>query len=75
MIAAWTIRWRADVPGCDPQRAVDLLRPVAALRLASVYVDFLANIEPSEYVYHADDPGLCLAAAAGFAAAELAIAE
>jgi hypothetical protein len=74
VIDAWAAHWRSDVPGCDPRRAADLLRPVAALRLASVYVDFLANIEPSEYVYHEDDPAMCLAEAAGFAAAELAAA-
>jgi aminoglycoside phosphotransferase (APT) family kinase protein len=66
----WADRWRADVPGCDPERAVELLRPVAALRLAAVYVHFLANIEPSEYPYHADDPAVYIARAIEFAGAE-----
>jgi hypothetical protein len=65
----WADRWRADLPGCDPERAVELLRPVAALRLAAVYVHFLANIEPSEYPYHADDPARYIAKATELAAA------
>jgi aminoglycoside phosphotransferase (APT) family kinase protein len=64
MLAAWAGRWRADVPGCDPQRAVTLLRPVAPLRLAAVYAMFLAAIEPSEHPYHAGDVPACLARAA-----------
>jgi hypothetical protein len=55
LVDAWAARWRAAVPGCDPHRAVDLLRPVAALRNAYVYAHFLANIEPAEHVYHAAD--------------------
>ncbi len=45
--AAWAARWRSTVPGCDPEAAVAALRPVAALRSAAVYAEFLANIEPS----------------------------
>jgi hypothetical protein len=55
LIAEWAGRWRRDVPGCAPERAVELLRPVAALRGAVVYADFVAGIEPSEHPYHADD--------------------
>jgi hypothetical protein len=47
----WAARW----PGADALRAVELLRPVAALRDAVTYADFLARIEPSEWAYHADD--------------------
>ncbi|BBH63706.1 hypothetical protein ACTI_03910 [Actinoplanes sp. OR16] len=47
----WASRW----PGCDALRAVELLRPVAALREAVTYADFVANIEPSEWPYHAAD--------------------
>ncbi|NES30769.1 phosphotransferase [Micromonospora terminaliae] len=61
---AWAARWRADVPGSDPQRAVELLRPVAELRLAAVYAMFLAGIEPSEHPYHHGDVPACLARAA-----------
>jgi len=54
-------RGRDAVPGCDPDRARDLLAPVAALQLAAVYQMFLDNIEPSERVYHAADPADWLA--------------
>jgi hypothetical protein len=70
VIARWADRWRADIPDSDPARAVRLLKPVAALRDAAVYAGFLANIEPSEYPYHAGDPPRCLAKAAEFAAAD-----
>ncbi|MDT0530371.1 aminoglycoside phosphotransferase family protein [Micromonospora sp. DSM 115977] len=55
VLAEWCARWRAEVPGCEPERAVELLRPVAALRLAAVYAMFLDGIEASERVYHATD--------------------
>lgn len=45
------------VPGSDPGTALELLRPVAALRNAAVYARFLAHIEPSEHRYHAADVG------------------
>ncbi|GAB3063479.1 phosphotransferase family protein [Micromonospora schwarzwaldensis] len=64
LVDAWADRWRADAPGCDPLRAVDLLRPVAPLRLAAVYAMFLAGIEPSEHRYHAHDVPVALAQAA-----------
>ncbi|RQX47938.1 aminoglycoside phosphotransferase family protein, partial [Micromonospora chalcea] len=57
-------RWRTDVPGSDPHRAVDLLRPVAPLRLAAVYAMFLAAIEPGEHPYHVHDVPAALARAA-----------
>jgi hypothetical protein len=59
----WCERWRDSVPDCDPERAVALLRPVAALYLAAVYATFLANIEPSERPYHAADVPAYLARA------------
>ncbi|GIF50610.1 phosphotransferase family enzyme [Asanoa ferruginea] len=58
--AAWSARWRAAVPGCDPDGAITALRPVAALRSAAVYAEFLANIEESEHPYHAADVPHCL---------------
>jgi hypothetical protein len=64
LIDAWAERWRAAVPGCEPQRAVDLIRPVAALRNASVYAAFLDKIEPAEHPYHAADVPAWLARAA-----------
>jgi hypothetical protein len=67
LIAAWALRWRRTVPGSDPQRAVELIRPVAHLRHAAVYAGFLAAIEPSEHPYHAADVAHHLRAAAGSA--------
>lgn len=52
----WCARWRAAVPGCAPERAFDLMRPVNLLRAAVVYREFLAAIEPSEQPFHAADP-------------------
>ncbi|MEH0844424.1 phosphotransferase [Micromonospora sp. CPCC 205711] len=64
LVAAWCARWRASAPGCDPERAVALLRPVFWLRTAAVYADFLAGIEPSERPYHEADVPECLVKAA-----------
>jgi hypothetical protein len=52
----WHDRWRAAVPGSDPDRAAALLAPVAAARQAVIYQGFLDRIEPAERVYHRDDP-------------------
>jgi aminoglycoside phosphotransferase (APT) family kinase protein len=60
----WSERWRASVPGCDPDRAVALLRAVAALYFAAVYATFVANIEPSERPFHAADVPAYVARAA-----------
>lgn len=65
VLDAWARRWRAEVPGADPGRAVDLIRPVAELRAAAAYADFLERIEPAEWPYHdADVPARLSAAAA-----------
>ncbi|MGC4894669.1 aminoglycoside phosphotransferase family protein [Micromonospora sp. DT31] len=63
LVGGWARRWRTDVPGSDPERAVDLLRPVAALRQAAVYAMFVAAIEPSEHPYHVHDVPAALARA------------
>jgi hypothetical protein len=55
IVDGWVGRWRRAVPGSDPGRAVDLLRPVAPLRAAAVNASFVANIEPVERAHHADD--------------------
>lgn len=68
--AHWDARWRARVPGSDPTRAAELLRPVAAARQAMVYRRFLDGIEPSERVYHAGDPADWLRRTAAILAAE-----
>jgi hypothetical protein len=62
LLRQWAGRWVRTVPGSDPLRAVELLRPVAALRAAATYADFLDAIEPSEWPYHAGDVPACLAA-------------
>ena len=62
VVDAWAAPWRAG--GGDPEGAVELLRPVAALRNAAAYADFLDQIEPAEHPYHAADVGLWLNRAA-----------
>ena len=57
--------WRSAVPGCEPERAADLLQPVLPLYAAVVYDDFCANIEPDELIYHAQDVPAMLRQAAG----------
>lgn len=52
----WSRAWRVAVPGSDPERAAELLAPVAAARQAVIYRKFLDGIEPSEHPYHAADP-------------------
>ncbi len=53
--AAWTLRWRLAAPGSDPDRALELMRPMAPLWSAVTWHRVLAAIEPSEHVYHAAD--------------------
>ena len=65
----WSAAWRRAVPGCDPDRARELLAPVMALRLAVIYRGFLDRIEPDERIYHAADPVTWLRRAAGLVAA------
>jgi hypothetical protein len=65
LVAAWCDWWRAAVPGSRPERAVQLLAPLSALRYAAVNATFLDAIEPAERVYHADDVHYWLAVAAG----------
>ena len=52
----WADLWRRAIPGCDPMRASELVRPIAAAQRALNYQMFLDNIEPSERVYHWCDP-------------------
>lgn len=59
--------WQNLLPGCDPVRAVDLLRPVSPLIAAVQYADFLDAIEPDEHIYHAADPAEMLRQAASLA--------
>jgi aminoglycoside phosphotransferase (APT) family kinase protein len=62
--AEWEVLWRRLRPGSDYVPAVDLVRPVAALRQAAIYRTFLDAIEPDERVYYAGDPARWLRAAA-----------
>ena len=51
----WLAAWRAAVPGCDAERAAQLLAPVAAGRQAVIYQTFVDNIEPVERRHHDAD--------------------
>jgi phosphotransferase family enzyme len=63
VLGHWAYRWELSVPGSEPRRAAELMRPLAALWAAETYARFLASIEPSEYPYHAADVPERLAAA------------
>jgi phosphotransferase family enzyme len=63
VIGRWAYRWELSVPGSEPRRAAELMRPMAALRAAEAYAGFLAAIEPAEHPYHAADVPERLAAA------------
>jgi Ser/Thr protein kinase RdoA (MazF antagonist) len=63
----WLAAWAEAVPGCDPERAAELIEPVAALRQAVIYRTFLDGIEPSERAYHAADVPAWLRRAAAMA--------
>ena len=52
----WIHEWRQALPGSHPAPAAELIAPIAAARQAVIYQLFLDNIEPSERIYHADDP-------------------
>jgi aminoglycoside phosphotransferase (APT) family kinase protein len=62
--ALWREEWERVVPGSEPDRAAELLAPVAAARQAVIYRRFLDGIEPSEHPYHAADPADWLARSA-----------
>ena len=54
--AGWfTAAWQARIPGCEPDRAAELLRPMSPLIAALTYAEFVRQIEPDERVYHVDD--------------------
>ena len=67
LVAAWALRWRTARPDSDPQRALELIRPVYHLRRAVIYAGFLARIEPCEWPYHAADVPAALTTAVGAA--------
>jgi hypothetical protein len=51
--AQWAEHWRAAVPGCRPERAHELARPVAAFAQATAYDMFILLAEPDERIWHA----------------------
>lgn len=67
LLESWARRWRSAVPGADPERALHLVRPVAELKAAALYADFLDRIEPAEWPYHRVDVPVRLSAAAAAA--------
>ena len=69
--AGWFMKaWQDLVPGCEPERAAQLLRPLSALIGAVTYADFVRHIEPDERIYHAEDVVEHLASAAAESRAE-----
>ncbi len=68
--AHWGRAWRSIVPDAEPERALELLLPVASARGAVIYRAFLDGIEPSEHPYHRDDPAGCLRHVAALVRAE-----
>ncbi len=53
---AWADAWLEQVPDSDPARALAIAEPLAHLAYAVRYQEFLDGIEPSERIYHQDDP-------------------
>ncbi|WP_380281762.1 phosphotransferase [Kitasatospora purpeofusca] len=53
---AWARAWRERVPGCAPERALELAGPLFHLGYALRYQEFLDHIEDSERPYHEGDP-------------------
>jgi len=56
----WIKEWQSHCPEADMEHALDLVTPLARARMAAVYQMFLDNIEPTERIYHEDDPLSCL---------------
>jgi Ser/Thr protein kinase RdoA (MazF antagonist) len=54
--SAWIAAWTAALPQSRPAEALRVAEPLAHLAYAVRYQEFLDNIEPSEQVYHLDDP-------------------
>lgn len=53
--ARWIEQWTIKAPGSDAARAVALIEPIAALRMAIIYQSFLDGIEQTERIYHEAD--------------------
>ena len=61
----WRTAWKNHAPNSDPLRAIRPMKVLGYLTYALTYQRFLDNIEPTERIYHQDDPAICLRAAAG----------
>ncbi|MGK5550040.1 aminoglycoside phosphotransferase family protein [Actinomadura kijaniata] len=57
---AWAGTWRRHRPRSRPERALALAEPLAHLAYAVRYQEFLDGVEPSERIYHLDDPVSCV---------------
>ncbi|HEY6201627.1 MAG TPA: aminoglycoside phosphotransferase family protein [Candidatus Limnocylindria bacterium] len=68
--ARWIEQWTLKAPGSDAARAVALIAPIAAVRLAVIYQVFLDGIERTEQIYHEDDVAAQLRVAARLAIEE-----
>lgn len=55
-VRAWVDAWKVRWPGADPARALAVAAPLGHLVYAVRYQEFLDGIEPSERIYHLDDP-------------------
>lgn len=60
---AWINAWKAQLPDCQPARALAIAEPLAHLAYAVRYQEFLDGIEPAEQVYHRGDPAAVIRAA------------
>jgi hypothetical protein len=63
LTGVWCEFWRRAIPGSDPERAVELIAPLAGLRDAVSYRGILSSIEPAERAYHDGDVVIGLRAA------------
>lgn len=55
-VGTWTTVWKTWLPAADPQRALAPISVLNHLIYAIMYQRFLDNIEPTERIYHEDDP-------------------
>lgn len=62
-VEVWSAVWKRQLPDSEPLRALRPMTVLCRLVYAVMYQRFLDNIEPSERIYHADDPRTELQAA------------
>lgn len=63
-VDTWAAAWQEHLPGCEPLRALEPMTVLGELLGAGLYQVFLDNIEPSERIYHENDPTDCVRDAA-----------